>query len=67
MMSGFLGRSRILKYTRNSEKRQAEHDFLVNNAASNETHEDATQKLEDEVKEAEREVCILCRAATTYS
>ena len=57
-MSGFLGGSRILKYTRNSEKRQAEHELLVQSTPTNETHEDSNRKLESEVRKAEHEVRI---------
>jgi hypothetical protein len=56
MMSGFLGGSRILKHTRNSEARQAEHEFLVNSTPTDETHEDSNQKLNEDIAEAEAEV-----------
>ena len=59
LVSGFFGGSRILKYTRNSGKRQAEHDFLVQSTPTNETHEDSNRKLENELKKAEQEVRVL--------
>ena len=55
-MSGFLGRSTILKHTRNSEARQAEHEFLLNSTPSDETYEDSNQRLKGDIAEAEAEV-----------
>jgi hypothetical protein len=63
LMSGFLGGSRILKHTRNSEARQTEHEFLVNSTPTDETHEDSNQVLKEDIAQAEAEVSSSVRTA----
>ena len=67
LMSGFLGASRILIYTRNSEKRQAENDWLAESAGTNESHEDSNRKLENDLKKAEQEVRVLPLGLEQYT
>lgn len=56
MMSGFLGADSIIRSTRNSPARQAEHDFLRQSTPSDETHEESNQTLKEDMEKAEQEV-----------
>lgn len=54
--SGFFGADRVIKHTRNSQARQADHDFLRKCTPSERTHQDSNGVLVREIQKAEQEV-----------